>query len=84
MSNRFLNDQRSHGIDAKDVMILKGLMMGKSLREIQTDILAKSHNTVQLRINDMIDGGYIKPHEHYSRNWELTDKGREELRKYIS
>ncbi len=76
--------RRDRAIDIKDIMILKGLMLGKTLREIQTDILARSHNTVELRIDNMIRGGYIKKHERYSRTWELTDMGREEVRKFIS
>lgn len=84
MSEYLENARRDREIDPKDVMIMKGLIMGKTLREIQTDVMAKSHNTVEERIKRLIVGGYIKKHERYSRLWELTDKGRGELRKYIS
>lgn len=84
MSDYLENSRRDKEVDVKDIMILKGLMLGKTLREIQADLLAKSHNTVTVRIEALIEGGYLKKHEYYSRTWELTDKGREEVRKYIS
>lgn len=79
----YTDSLRPKGIDVKDIMIMKGLLMGKTLREIQYDVLARSHNTVKERIDAMIAGGYVK-HERYSRTWELTNLGRDELRKYTS
>lgn len=83
--SKYLEDtKRNRDVDAKDIIIMKGLLLGKTLRALQEDILAKSHNAVEERVNRLIDNGYIKKHEKYSRLWELTERGREEVRKYIS
>jgi Mn-dependent DtxR family transcriptional regulator len=64
-------------------MILKGIAMGKTYREIQGDILVKSINTVEKRMENLRKRGYVR-WVRYERERRLTDAGRELLRKALS
>ena len=73
---------RPEGIDQTDIMLLKGVAMGKTYRQMRDDILCHSVNTVKERMERLRRDGYVK-YARYDRERRLTDLGRELLNKAL-
>jgi Mn-dependent DtxR family transcriptional regulator len=71
--------RRPAGIDQTDVMLLKGVALGKTYRQMRADILCRSVNTVKERMERLRRDGYVR-YERYDRERRLTDKGRDLLK----
>ena len=73
-------------LDVKDLIILKMVANGASVREMAHAIGATSSNTAHKRLETLIDDGLVTapPRLGMARSWKLTDTGKLAVAPYVN
>jgi SOS-response transcriptional repressor LexA len=73
-------------LDVKDILVLRMVKQGSSIREMASAIGVSSSNTAHKRLKKLIERGFVTPPptEKMARSWKLTSEGEKVIAPYAT